>query len=157
MSDKPQEFIRPGRDLFGSEKPATYLPEEAATIITADDAGADIDNLAQLAENNPKDSGVWAALANRMIEQDRPVVAYACARTGYHRGLDALRANGWRGTGPVPWDHVPNQGVLRAIGALALAAKRIDEDDEVIRLLNLLNDCDPAAVPAMNLTGIEAR
>ena len=55
----------------------------------------------------------------------------------------------------MPWDHVPNQGVLRAIGALVVAAKRINEDDEVIRCLNLLNDCDPAAVPAMNLEDVD--
>ena len=31
---------------------------------------------------------------------------------GYHRGLDQLRRNGWKGFA-VPWAHVPNQGFLR--------------------------------------------
>ena len=151
------EQLRTGRDLFGAEQPEVRLPQEFASAVTADDAGADLESLKLITENNPKDSGAWAALALRFIETDDPVVAYACARTGYHRGLDALRGNGWRGTGPVPWDHVPNQGVLRAIGALVVAAKRINEDDEVIRCLNLLNDCDTAAVPAMNLEGIDKK
>ncbi|WP_425301001.1 DUF3151 family protein, partial [Nocardia farcinica] len=44
---------------------------------------------------------------------------YAFARTGYHRGLDLLRRNGWKGFGPVPWSHEPNRGFLRSVGALA--------------------------------------
>src|SRR5690625_6782328 len=50
--------------------------------------------------------------------------AYAFARTGYHRGLDALRRAGWRGHGPIPVDHEPNQGFLRALLGLAEAADR---------------------------------
>ena len=46
------------------------------------------------------------------------VTGYAFARTGYHRGLDQLRRSGWKGAGPVPWSHEPNQGFLRALGAL---------------------------------------
>lgn len=145
------EQLRNGRDLFGSEKPETRLPEELASNITADDAGASIDALEKLVAADLKDSGAWAALALRLVEMEEPVKAYACARTGYHRGLDALRANGWRGTGPVPWDHEPNQGVLRAIGALVVTAKLLGEEEEVIRCLNLLHDCDPAAASAIGL------
>ena len=145
------EQFRNGRDLFGSEKPETRLPEELASNITADDAGASIDALEKLVAADLKDSGAWAALALRLVEMEEPVKAYACARTGYHRGLDALRANGWRGTGPVPWDHEPNQGVLRAIGALVVTAKLLGEEEEVIRCLNLLHDCDPAAASAIGL------
>ena len=113
--EQPKEQLRHNRDLFGAEQPEVRLPEELATSITADDAGASL------------------------------------ARTGYHRGLDALRANGWRGTGPVPWDHTPNQGVLRAIGALAVTAHALQEEDEFIRCLNLLHDCDPSATDALGL------
>ena len=91
-----------------------------------------------------------------LLAEGQAVQAYACARTGYHRGLDALRGNGWRGTGPVPWDHVPNQGVLRAIGALVQTARALGEDDEVVRCLNLLHDCDPAAAPALGLDSSES-
>lgn len=151
-NQKPQEQLRQNRDLFGAEQPEVRLPEDLATSITADDAGASLESLQALVAANLKDSGAWAALANRLLEADEPVQAYACARTGYHRGLDALRGNGWRGTGPVPWEHVPNQGVLRAIGALAVMAHALGEEDEVIRCLNLLHDCDPAATEALGLT-----
>lgn len=145
------EQIRTGRDLFGAEHPEVRLPEELRTAVDAEVAGADVEALEVIVQANPKDCGAWAALANRHIAAGHAISGYACARTGYHRGLDALRTNGWRGTGPVPWDHLPNRGVLRAIGALVSAARVIGEDDEVIRCLNLLNDCDPAAAPAMRL------
>ena len=55
------------------------------------------------------------------------MAAYAFARVGYHRSLDLLRRNGWKGHGPVPWEHVPNRGFLRALAALARAAAAIGE------------------------------
>ena len=61
------------------------------------------------------------------------VTAYAYARVGYHRSLDLLRRNGWKGHGPVPWEHEPNRGFLRALAALALAADRIGEAPEAQR------------------------
>ena len=63
----------------------------------------------------------WATLAEEALA-DRAVddvTAYAYARVGYHRSLDLLRRNGWKGHGPVPWEHEPNQGFLRALAALA--------------------------------------
>ena len=66
------------------------------------------------------------------------IAAYAYARTGYHRGLDALRRSGWKGHGPVPWSHGPNQGFLRSVRALAGAAEHVGEADEVTRLGGLL-------------------
>jgi hypothetical protein len=74
------------------------------------------------------------------------VAAYAYARTGYHRGLDALRRSGWRGYGPVPWEHAGNQGFLRALAALGKAAEAIGETAEAERCRTLLTDCDPRAV-----------
>ena len=62
-----------------------------------------------------------------------PVAAYAYARTGYHRGLDQLRRAGWNGHGPIPWEHEPNRGFLRALHLLAVAAAAIGEDDEASR------------------------
>lgn len=160
------EQIRRSRDLFGAEHPEVRLPHELASSVPvaeaaeaaaedADAAGAATpqsrEALEAVVSDNLKDSGAWAALAEVLLAEGQAVQAYACARTGYHRGLDALRGNGWRGTGPVPWDHVPNQGVLRAIGALVQTARALGEDDEVVRCLNLLHDCDPAAAPALGL------
>ena len=95
----------------------------------------------------------WAVLAEQALtsaDGESPdvgaaVTAYAYARTGYHRGLDALRRSGWKGHGPVPWEHEPNRGFLRALAALQRAAALIGEDDEARRCADFLNDCDPTA------------
>jgi hypothetical protein len=79
----------------------------------------------------PDYSAGWASLAEKALADGDPISAYAFARTGYHRGLDQLRRNGWKGFGPVPWAHQPNQGVLRAIAALAKAAGEIGEIEEL--------------------------
>lgn len=95
------------------------------------------------------DSPDFAELSDddfKEFELNSRVTAYAFARTGYHRGLDTLRGNGWKGFGPVPWSHEPNRGVLRAIAALALAAKSIGEDAEFERCRTLLADCDDSIV-----------
>lgn len=99
----------------------------------------------------PKDSMAWAELAEAALGRGEDVTAYAFARTGYHRGLDHLRGNGWKGFGPVPWSHEGNRGVLRAISALAKAAKAIGEREEYDRCLALLQDCDQIAVTETNL------
>jgi hypothetical protein len=77
------------------------------------------------------------------LDRSETVPAYAFARTGYHRGLDSLRRAGWKGHGPVPGSHEPNRGVLRAFAALARAAEAISEDDEALRMRQLLHDSDP--------------
>ena len=74
-----------------------------------------------------------------------PVEAYAYARTGYHRGLDALRRNGWKGHGPIPWSHEPNQGFLRCLAALATAAGEIGETEEEQRCWTFLADSSKEA------------
>src|SRR6478736_4336304 len=71
--------------------------------------------------------------------------ADAYARTGYHRGLDALRRAGWHGRGPIPADHQPNQGFLRALLALAEAADAIGEQDEADRCGKFLVDSGTSA------------
>ena len=88
---------------------------------------------------HPASSLLWALLAEEVLDQD-PVAAYAYARTGYHRGLDSLRRAGWRGAGPIPVDHVPNQGFLRALLALGEAAEAIGESDEAERCRRFLVD-----------------
>ena len=50
-----------------------------------------------------------------------------------------------RGRGPVPADHVPNQGFLRALLALAEAADAIGESDEAERCEQLLVDSGTSA------------
>ncbi|HTF47231.1 MAG TPA: DUF3151 domain-containing protein [Pseudonocardia sp.] len=125
----------------------TLLPADAA-LDAALDGGADPTDVAAA---HPATSAAWAALAERALANGEPVAAYAYARTGYHRGLDQLRRNGWKGFGPVPWAHEPNQGFLRALAALAKAADAIGEDDEATRCRNFLADSDPAALAALGL------
>ena len=55
-------------------------------------------------------------------------------------GLDSLRRAGWKGHGPIPWDHRANRGFLRCLAALARAAGEIDEKDETERCWQFLKD-----------------
>ncbi|KQS58771.1 hypothetical protein ASG36_12250 [Geodermatophilus sp. Leaf369] len=126
-------------NLLG-EPPATRLPAEPE----ADDALADGTDPAVVASAHPTVSAAWAALAENALQGGRTIEAYAYARTGYHRGLDALRRNGWKGFGPVPWSHEPNQGFLRCVTELAKASEAIGETAETQRLTELLRDCDPS-------------
>ena len=125
----------------------TLLPErpdaEAALAVANDPA--------TVAAAYPELSAAWAALAERALDEGDAVAGYAFARTGYHRGLDQLRAAGWKGHGPVPWSHSPNRGFLRALAALARAAAEIGEDSETRRCLDFLDECDPVAARALRL------
>ena len=124
--------------------PRTLLPVDPASAELA--AGADP---VQVATEHPTSSAAWAALAEEALGRGFWIEGYAYARTGYHRGLDSLRKAGWRGIGPVPWSHEPNQGFLRAWHALAVAAAAIHETDEATRCETFLADCDPAAAAAL--------
>ncbi|PFG41793.1 uncharacterized protein DUF3151 [Isoptericola jiangsuensis] len=124
----------------------TLLPDDHAGVREALAAGEDP---ARLAAEHPAASLAWAVLAEQTLDGGDDVVhavtAYAYARTGYHRGLDALRRAGWRGQGPVPATHEPNQGFLRALLALSEAAARIGEDDEAERCARFLQDSRTSA------------
>jgi len=135
------------QNLLG-EPPATRLPAnpEADAELTAGNPAAEV------ASRHPTVSAAWAALAEEALTRPErqlsdTVEAYAYARTGYHRGLDALRRNGWKGFGPVPWSHEPNRGFLRCVIALAKAAEAIEETEEHQRCIQLLRESDPSLVP----------
>jgi hypothetical protein len=133
-------------NLLGGPAP-TLLPEDPAPAGQLE-GGADP---VKVAADHPSSSLAWAVLAERALHEAEPVQAYAYARTGYHRGLDALRRNGWKGHGPIPWEHVPNRGFLRALGALARAAEEIGEQDEAQRCVQFLRDSDPVAAQELGL------
>jgi len=118
--------------------PPTHLPEDPA--VAELDAGA---NPTDVAAAHPTSSAAWATLAEAALASNSVVEGYAYARTGYHRGLDALRKAGWKGQGPIPWSHEPNRGFLRALQALRQAALEIGESDEVDRITHFLHDSDP--------------
>ena len=124
------------------------------TLLPADPAAAALDGGADpsaVAADNPTSAIAWATLAEKALEAGETVTAYAYARTGYHRSLDMLRRNGWKGFGPVPWSHEPNRGFLRALAALHRAAVAIGETDEAERTATFLADSDPAAPAALGL------
>jgi hypothetical protein len=125
--------------------PPTKLPDDPALARLA--AGEDP---AAVAAALPASSAAWATLAEGALAGGRPVEAYAYARTGYHRGLDALRRSGWKGQGLVPWSHEPNRGFLRSVHALGRAAAEIGEAAEVTRCAQLLSDSDPEAVTRLS-------
>ena len=121
--------------------PATYLPSnpEADAMLAG---GTDP---TEVAARFPAYPAAWAALAERAFENGEAVQAYAYARTGYHRGLDQLRRAGWRGQGPIPWEHEPNRGFLRSLHSLGRAAAAIGEDDEAERCREFLRDSSAEA------------
>jgi hypothetical protein len=126
--------------------PPTHLPDDpAAAELGAGEAAADV------VRTHPESPIAWATLAEAALRDDAvdDVTAYAYARVGYHRSLDLLRRNGWKGHGPVPWEHEPNRGFLRALAALALAAERIGEAPEADRCREFLKDSSPAAYDAL--------
>jgi Protein of unknown function (DUF3151) len=61
--------------------------------------------------------------------------------------LDALRANGWRGSGYVRWSEPSNQGFLRALSGLGAMAAAIGEHDEAERCSQFLAQLDPHGPP----------
>ncbi|HQH07247.1 MAG TPA: DUF3151 domain-containing protein [Phycicoccus sp.] len=132
-------------DLLGI--PPTFLPEDPAAELIA----VGEERPGRVAAAHPASSLAWAVLAEASLEADHPVQAYAYARTGYHRGLDALRRAGWRGQGPIPWEHVPNQGFLRAPAALAKAAEAIGEDEERHRCAEFLRASSAEGARALGL------
>jgi hypothetical protein len=120
--------------------PASYLPENPDAA-----AALRISEPEQVAARFPAYSAAWAALADQALARGDAVTAYAYARTGYHRGLDQLRRAGWRGNGPIPWEHEPNRGFLRALHLLGRAAAAIGEDDEAGRCEQFLRDSSATA------------
>jgi hypothetical protein len=126
--------------------PETILPppppEVAAALeaALAEPADKRRDALAAVAAANPRFLDAWAYLAE--LGRD-DIEAYAYARVGYHRGLDTLRASGWRGNGYVRWRHPTNRGFLRALDQLRLRAAAIGEVDEEERCAIFLHQLDP--------------
>ena len=136
----PDSLPMPGTT---SGPPPTLLPDDHPDTVVARQLRERV-QAQDLAAQHPASSLAWAVLADEAFAAGRFVDAYAYARTGYHRGLDALRRNGWKGYGPVPWSHAPNRGFLRCVTVLAKAAERIGEVAEEERLTQLLRDCDPS-------------
>lgn len=125
--------------------PPTHLPEDpAAADLEAGTSPTDV------VRRHPESPLAWATLAEEARDAGADAVTvYAYSRVGYHRSLDLLRRNGWKGHGPVPWDHEPNRGFLRSLALLAQAAQAIGEDPESRRCAEFLRDSSPEGHAAL--------
>jgi len=126
-------------NLFG-EPPETLLPEDPGTASLV--AGDDPKNVASL---HPESADAWITLAELALADGLDLEGYAFARTGYHRSLDLLRRNGWKGHGPLPWAHGPNRPFLRSLVALADASERLGDAGEAQRCREFLHESSKEA------------
>ncbi len=103
--------------------------------------------LSEVARDWPRMPEVWAELGMASQAANETIAAYAYFRVGYHRGLDTLRAQGWRGSGYVRWQQPTNLGFLRCLRGLQECAAAISETDEAERCAQFLAQLDPTGLP----------
>lgn len=138
MSDAPV-------NLSTSGPPETVLLPEDPAVVGALAAALSLDPsdrrdaVAAVVAATPTFLAGWAALGD--LGRD-DVESYACYRVGYHRGLDRMRASGWRGTGYLRAAHESNRGFLAALEGLARTAEVIGETDEAERCRHFLVQLD---------------
>ncbi len=131
-------------DLLAGPPPTLLPADPAAAGLAAGTAPGEV------VRAHPESPLAWATLAEQAADQGADdLTVYAYARVGYHRSLDLLRRNGWKGHGPVPWEHESNRGFLRSLAALARAAERIGEAGEAERCRGFLRDSSGAAYDAL--------
>lgn len=143
MSDRPI-------NLYTSGPPTTILPapepeaasalQQALGLSLADQRAA----VSAVVARWPRYVDGWARLGD--LGRDT-MERYAAYRVGYHRGLDALRANGWKGSGYVRWTAETNRGFLRALRGLGQMAAEIGEADEAERITLFILQLDPSGIP----------
>lgn len=133
-------------NLSGMGPPDVVLPVVDPTMQAALDGALAApardrrDAVARVVANYPRYLAAWAALGD--VARDA-IESYMAYRVGYHRGLDALRANGWKGSGYVRWSAPTNHGFLNCLDGLARSAATIGEADEAMRCEQFLLQCDP--------------
>jgi hypothetical protein len=134
-------------NLSSSGPPETILPEfdKRATellvlALSADDA-AKREKVSSVVAAHPTFLAGWASIGDL---SSPGIDAYMAYRVGYHRGLDTLRANSWRGSGYVRWSRDSNRGFLRCLAGLAKSARIIGELSEAVRCEQFLIQLDPS-------------
>jgi hypothetical protein len=143
VSDQPIQF--------SAGIPTTVLPAPAASDAERLSAALSLDGsderrgaVADVVASSPRFLEGWATLGD--LGRDT-IERYAAYRVGYHRGLDTLRANGWRGSGYVRWSEPTNHGFLRSLRGLGEMAAAIGETDEAERCQQFLLQLDPSGIP----------
>lgn len=150
MPDEADDLL----DIASGGIPGTALPPEpedlgaAARLCDEILAGGEkrerrMDELKSLVERRPDALSGWVALGRATLENRETIIAYACFRVAYHRGLDKARASGWRGDGRIPWEIPANRPFLRAVHGLGRCAAAIGESDEAARCAEFLEMLDP--------------
>ena len=133
--------------LTPSGPPETVLPDPDPEVVAALERATNGGAVAAVVAARPTSLDAWAALGElteaASAGQADSVEAYAYFRIGYHRGLDFLRKNGWKGSGYVRWQHPSNRGFLRCLDGLARMAGVIGETDEEVRCVEFLRMLDP--------------
>lgn len=144
VTDRPVHLTPSGppETIIDAEPTTATAGLAAALALTGDERRAAV---SAVVGAHPRFLDGWARLGQ--LGRD-DVEAYAAFRVGYHRGLDRLRANEWRGSGYVRWSQPTNRGFLRALHGLEVAAGRIGEADEQERCSLFLRQLDPAWPPA---------
>ena len=134
-------------ELGGAGRPRVVLPVADPGLLLRIEAASTLDELARAVAGSPDSMVAWAALGERYERSEATLVnavtAYAYFRVGYHRGLDALRKNGWNGGQSVRWADEPNRGFLRCVAGLARTADRLGELHEAERCARFLIELDP--------------
>lgn len=139
MSDQSVNMSRSG-------PPETVLPAASAEVVhalrqaSAAQAAERRAAIAAVVAKHPTSLHAWAALGRASTPG---IEAYMAFRVGYHRGLDQLRASGWRGSGFVRWQHESNRGFLECLEGLAVSAEIIGEESEAVRCRQFLVQLDP--------------
>ncbi len=139
MSETPNETIG-----LSAKPPETVLPESSPELLgKLHEALANVDHLTieKLVSDNPRDLFCWATLSAAAGDG---IDGYAFARVGYHRGLDTMRASGWRGSGYVRASEISNRGFLTCLALLHRQADLIGEVDEKDRCFEFLQQLDPS-------------
>ncbi len=140
MSEQPIQMVSQG-------PPRTVLPAEPAAVrdavqrVREAQPSEQRELAAAVVVKYPRSLIAWCALGDVATDT---IERYAAYRVGYHRGLDALRANGWRGSGFVGWADETNRGLLGCMRGLCTMAAAIGEDDEAERLALFLAQLDPS-------------
>jgi hypothetical protein len=131
---------------FSAGLPETVLPPVDPEILMELQVALDFDGderrvrLGDVLRRDPTFILGWATLSQHARDE---IEGYAYARVGYHRGLDALRRAGWKGSGNVRWREPNNRGFLLALECLRVRADAIGETIEAERCDLFLRQLDP--------------
>jgi hypothetical protein len=131
--------------------PETVLPGLAPDVALGLHQAAAMEDarraVAEVVAAHPDVPAAWATLGElaetEAATTPQLIETYAYFRVGYHRGLDALRKHGWRGSGFVRWEHTANRGFLRSLDGLRRMAAAIGESEEATRCAEFLRQLDP--------------